>query len=202
VTLVSACRPRSRPKRGPEHPDRDAQFGYLNTIVAQRLSAGQPVISVDTKKKELVGELRRKSDPVKVNVHDFIGEQGRANLYGVYDLAASNAWVSVGTDHDTSRFAVATIRSWWQQMGQDRYPSARELLITADCAAPTGTACGCGRSSCNNSRTSSRCRSPSATSRRAPASGTGSSTAYSDELAREAARLPRGDHQPDRRDNL
>lgn len=132
-------------KEGTEHPDRDAQFGYLNTIVTERLDAGQPVISVDTKKKELVGEfknagreLRPKGDPVKVNVHDFVTEQGRANPYGVYDLAANNAWVSVGTDHDTSSFAVAAIRSWWQQMGQDRYPTARELLITADCGGSNG----------------------------------------------------------------
>jgi hypothetical protein len=132
-------------KEGAEHPDRDAQFGYLNTIVAERLDAGQPVISVDTKKKELVGEfknagveLRPQGDPVKVNVHDFVTEQGRANPYGVYDLAANNAWVSVGTDHDTSSFAVATIRCWWQQMGADRYPNAGELLITADCGGSNG----------------------------------------------------------------
>jgi len=132
-------------KEGTEHPDRDAQFGYLNTIVAERLAAHQPVISVDTKKKELIGEfknagreLRPKGDPVKVNVHDFVTEQGRASPYGVYDLAANSAWVSVGTDHDTASFAVATIRRWWQQMGQPRYPNARELLITADCGGSNG----------------------------------------------------------------
>lgn len=132
-------------KEGSGHPDRDAQFGYLNTIVSERLDAGQPVISVDTKKKELVGEfkpvgreLRAKGDPVKVNVHDFVTEEGRASPYGVYDLADNSAWVSVGTDHDTSAFAVAAIRCWWQQMGQDRYPDARELLITADCGGSNG----------------------------------------------------------------
>jgi len=103
------------------------------------------VISVDTKKKELVGEfenggreLRPTGDPVKVNVHDFITDQGRANPYGVYDLAANSAWVSVGTDHDTASFAVATIRRWWQQMGQPRYPAASQLTITADCGGSNG----------------------------------------------------------------
>jgi hypothetical protein len=103
------------------------------------------VISVDTKKKELVGafkndgrELRPKGDPLAVNVHDFVTDLGRANPYGVYDLAANSAWVSVGTDHDTASFAVATIRRWWQQMGQARHPNASELTITADCGGSNG----------------------------------------------------------------
>jgi hypothetical protein len=132
-------------KEGTAHPDRDAQFGYLNAFVNARLEAKQPVISVDTKKKELVGdfknsgrELRPKGDPLAVNVHDFVTELGRANPYGVYDLAANSAWVSVGTDHDTASFAVATIKRWWQQMGQTRYPSATELTITADCGGSNG----------------------------------------------------------------
>ncbi len=132
-------------KEGTEHPDRDAQFGYLNTRVKTQLAAGEPVISVDTKKKELVGEfknagreLRPKGDPARVNVHDFVTDLGRANPYGVYDLAADSAWVSVGTDHDTSSFAVQTIRRWWQQMGQARYPAATELTITADCGGSNG----------------------------------------------------------------
>ena len=132
-------------KEGAGHPDRDAQFGYLNALVKARLHAKQPVISVDTKKKELVGdfknggrELRLKGDPLAVNVHDFVTELGRANPYGVYDLAANSAWVSVGTDHDTASFAVATIGRWWQQMGQPRYPAATELAITADCGGSNG----------------------------------------------------------------
>ena len=132
-------------KEGTEHPDRDAQFGYLNTLVKARLQAKQPVISVDTKKKELVGEfknggreLRPKGDPLAVNVHDFVTDLGRANPYGVYDLATNSAWVSVGTDHDTASFAVATIRRWWQQMGQPRYAAATELMITADCGGSNG----------------------------------------------------------------
>ena len=132
-------------KEGTEHPDRDAQFGYLNTLVKARLRDKQPVISVDTKKKELVGEfknggreLRPKGDPLAVNVHDFVTDLGRANPYGVYDLAANSAWVSVGTDHDTASFAVATIRRWWQQMGQARHPAASELTITADCGGSNG----------------------------------------------------------------
>ncbi|MGH3585772.1 MAG: ISAzo13 family transposase [Pseudonocardia sp.] len=132
-------------KEGTAHPDRDAQFVYLNTLVKARLAASEPVISVDTKKKELVGEfknggreLRPTGDPVKVNVHDFVTDLGRANPYGVYDLAADSAWVSVGTDHDTASFAVQTIRRWWQQMGQARYPDANELTITADCGGSNG----------------------------------------------------------------
>ena len=132
-------------KEGSAHPDRDAQFEYLNTVVKARLVAQQPVISVDTKKKELVGEfknggreLRAKGDPLAVNVHDFVTDLGRANPYGVYDLAANSAWVSVGTDHDTASFAVQTIRRWWQQMGQHRYHAATALTITADCGGSNG----------------------------------------------------------------
>jgi hypothetical protein len=132
-------------KEGCGHPDRDAQFAYLNTVVAAQLEHREPVISVDTKKKELVGEfknggreLRAKGDPLAVNVHDFVTDLGRANPYGVYDLAANSAWVSVGTDHDTASFAVQTIRRWWQQMGSDRYPAATELTITADCGGSNG----------------------------------------------------------------
>jgi DDE family transposase len=133
-------------KEGGAHPDRDAQFCYLNARVKAQLAAGEPVISVDTKKKELVGdfknggrELRPKGDPVKVNTHDFvIPELGRASPYGIYDIADNSAWVSVGTDHDTAGFAVATIRRWWQRMGAPRYPNASELTITADCGGSNG----------------------------------------------------------------
>ena len=125
------------------HPDRNAQFEYINTRVRQYLGRRDPVISVDTKKKELVGrfknggrEWRPRGQPEKVQVHDFVTEQGRA--YGVYDLGANTGWVSVGITHDTAQFAVATIRRWWQGMGLRRYPKARRLLITADAGGSNG----------------------------------------------------------------
>jgi transposase len=131
---------------GTNHPDRDAQFGHLNGAVQLQLSLGQPVISVDTKKKELVGpfrnggrELRPKGDPEPVRMHDFIiDELGRASPYGVYDVAANEAWVSVGTDHDTAAFAVESIRRWWRTMGQPLYPDATRLLVTADAGGSNG----------------------------------------------------------------
>ncbi|NCC62328.1 MAG: ISAzo13 family transposase [Verrucomicrobiae bacterium] len=132
---------------GATHPDRNAQFEYINARVDKALSHGQPVISVDTKKKELVGqfknggkEWRPEGDPEKVNVYDFVDKElGRANPYGVYDLANNAGWVSVGTDHDTASFAVATIRRWWQVMGSPLYPGAKELLITADGGGSNGS---------------------------------------------------------------
>jgi transposase len=131
---------------GTNHPDRDAQFAHLNAAVQLQLSLGGPVISVDTKKKELVGpfrnggkELRPKGDPERVRMHDFvIKELGRANPYGVYDVAANEAWVSVGTDHDTAAFAVESIRRWWQTMGAQLYPDATRLLVTADAGGSNG----------------------------------------------------------------
>jgi len=132
---------------GSSHADRDDQFQHINQQVTQLLNQHQPVISVDTKKKELVGdfknngaELRPKGDPEKVRVHDFvIPELGRAAPYGVYDLANNAGWVSVGIDHDTSAFAVETIRRWWYGMGQQSYPQATELLITADSGGSNGS---------------------------------------------------------------
>jgi transposase len=133
-------------KEGTHHPDRNAQFEYLNRKVQRRLAAREPVISVDTKKKELVGEfknggreLRPQGDPEKVRVHDFpIPELGRANPYGVYDLATNTGWVSVGMDRDTAAFAVETIRHWWFGMGKAVYPQAHQLLITADSGGSNG----------------------------------------------------------------
>jgi hypothetical protein len=127
-------------REGKNHPDRDAQFVYLSRQVAHHLEADQPVISVDAKKKELVGnkansgrEWQPKGRPAEVDTHDFPDpEIGKAIPYGVYDVAANQAWVSVGNDRDTSSFAVATIRRWWQQMGSLTYPDATRLLITAD----------------------------------------------------------------------
>lgn len=132
---------------GADHPDRNAQFEYINARVEKALSQGQPVISVDTKKKELVGqfknggkEWRPEGDPEKVNVYDFVDKKlGRANPYGVYDLANNTGWVSVGTDHDTASFAVATIRRWWLAMGAPLYPDVKELLITADGGGSNGS---------------------------------------------------------------
>ena len=132
---------------GAQHPDRDAQFAYLNDQADQHLDAGNPVISVDTKKKELVGpfknggrELSPAGHPEPVKVHDFIDKDlGKANPYGVYDIAADAGWVAVGTDHDTAQFAVATIGRWWNNVGTDRYPAATGLLISADGGGSNGS---------------------------------------------------------------
>ncbi len=125
---------------GRQHPDRDAQFQYIERRVQEFQGAGQPVVSVDSKKKELVGryrnggrEWRPEGQPEEVQVHDFPdAELGKALPYGVYDLAANSGWVSVGVDHDTSEFAVETLRRWWRQMGAPAYPCAERLLITCD----------------------------------------------------------------------
>ena len=132
---------------GGDHPDRNAQFEYINAQATDRLRRGEPVISVDTKKKELVGLFknngqtwRPEGEPEEVKVHDFIDKElGRANPYGVYDLARDEGWVSVGTDHDTSAFAVQTIRRWWESVGAVAYPQATELLITADGGGSNGS---------------------------------------------------------------
>lgn len=132
---------------GAHHPDRNAQFEHINREVQARLAQGQPVISVDTKKKELIGAFknpgrtwRRKGQPEAVNVYDFINpELGRANPYGVYDVTADAGWVSVGTDHDTAAFAVQTIRRWWHAVGHLAYPHAKELMITADGGGSNGS---------------------------------------------------------------
>jgi len=132
---------------GGSHPDRDAQFRYINDQVTSAIAAGQPTISVDTKKKELVGdfknagrEYRPKDQPEKVRVHDFlIPELGRASPYGVYDIAENAGWVSVGIDHDTASFAVNSIRCWWNVMGRQRYPEAKSLTITADGGGSNGS---------------------------------------------------------------
>jgi hypothetical protein len=137
----------SKTLEGGGHPDRDAQFSYINDQTADHLAAGDPVISVDTKKKELVGEYknggrewRPAGEPDKVKVHDFIDRNlGKANPYGVYDLAADTGWVSVGTDHDTAAFAVETIRRWWNTMGANTYPTASRVLITADGGGSNGS---------------------------------------------------------------
>ncbi|GID30280.1 DDE superfamily endonuclease [Paractinoplanes brasiliensis] len=131
---------------GRQHPDRDAQFNYINEQVTEHQQAGDPVISVDTKKKELVGQFtnagrqwRPTGEPVATLTHDFPGDSdGKAVPYGVYDVAANTGWVNVGTDHDTATFAVESIRRWWTATGRDDYPQASRLLITADAGGSNG----------------------------------------------------------------
>ncbi len=134
-------------REGASHPDRNAQFEYINAKTQAALRAGQPVISVDTKKKELVGRYKNGGKewmphgaPEHVKGHDLVDEElGRANPYGVSDVARNTGWVSVGTDHDTARFAVATIRHWWLAMGQAAYPAGKELMIMADGGGSNGS---------------------------------------------------------------
>ena len=131
--LGYSCQANCKTREGTNHPDRNAQFAHINTVVQAAMAAGQPAISVDTKKKELVGdfknpgrELRSKGQPEPVRVHDFeLPDLGKVAPYGVYDLAANAGWVNVGVDADTAAFAVESIRRWWQQLGQTRYPDAK-----------------------------------------------------------------------------
>jgi hypothetical protein len=133
-------------REGTAHPDRDAQFAHIATMTGAALDAGEPVISVDTKKKELIGdfknggrEWRPSGEPELVRTHDFIDQQlGKAIPYGIYDVGRDEGWVSVGVDHDTAQFAVAAIKSWWQHLGRERYPATEALTITADCGGSNG----------------------------------------------------------------
>jgi len=144
--LHYSCQANRKTREGANHPDRDAQFAHINETVKAAIAAGEPAISVDTKKKELVGdfknngrELRRKGNPEPVRVHDFkIPELGKVAPYGVYDIAANHGWVSVGIDADTGAFAVESIRRWWCKLGKTRYPNAKCLTITADCGGSNG----------------------------------------------------------------
>ncbi|MBV8611101.1 MAG: ISAzo13 family transposase [Singulisphaera sp.] len=134
-------------REGASHPDRNAQFEYINRRVIACQKRDQPVVSVDTKKKELVGEFKNggeewqpKGEPVEVNVHDFPDKElGKAIPYGVYDLASNEGWVSVGIDHDTAQFAVTSIERWWQEMGSRRFPRASELMIPANGGGSNGS---------------------------------------------------------------
>jgi transposase len=139
----------AKQNEGTSHPDRDSQFGYINKLVAARLKLGEPVISVDTKKKELIGnyanggrEWQPAGEPTRVNVHDFadraLGEFAKAIPYGVYDVGNDEGWVSVGDTADTAEFAVESIRRWWDQMGRARFPEASTLMITADAGGSNG----------------------------------------------------------------
>ena len=133
-------------EEGDDHPDRDAQFRHINEKVAAAVEASEPAISIDTKKKELVGEYanggrewRPKGDPVAVKMHDFPDKElGKAIPFGVYDIGANQGFVNVGITHETAAFAVASIRSWWEQLGSERYPGATTLQITADCGGGNG----------------------------------------------------------------
>ncbi|AGA24797.1 Rhodopirellula transposase [Singulisphaera acidiphila DSM 18658] len=133
-------------REGVAHPDRNAQFEYINASVGRALARGQPAISVDTKKKELVGDFKNggrewhpQGEPEEVRVHDFLDKTlGKAIPYGVYDMVNDQGWVSVGIDHDTAQFATHSIRRWWQEMGRERFPRATELLITADGGGSNG----------------------------------------------------------------
>jgi hypothetical protein len=136
----------SKTREGTSHPDRDAQFRHINRKAREFQARGEPVISVDTKKKELIGDFHMKGQewqpqgkPELVRTHDFIDRDlGKAVPYGVYDVARNEGWVNVGIDHDTAEFAVESIRRWWRRMGRYAYPDATELLITADAGGSNG----------------------------------------------------------------
>ena len=139
----------AKQNEGSSHPDRDGQFNSINALAAERLEAGEPVISVDTKKKELIGdyanggrEWQPAGEPERVNVHDFadraLGEFAKAIPYGVYDIANNAGWVSVGDVADTAEFAVESIRRWWNTLGRERFPDATRLMITADAGGSNG----------------------------------------------------------------
>jgi hypothetical protein len=146
VALRFSLQSNRKVREGKQHPDRDAQFRYINAASKARLDAGEPVLSIDTKKKELVGdfknggrEWRRKGQPEPVRVHDFKDKQlGKAIPHGIYDIGADRGWITVGIDHDTSQFAVNSIRRWWQKLGAARYSHAEVLTITADCGGSNG----------------------------------------------------------------
>ena len=144
--LGYSCQANRKTLEGASHPDRDAQFQYINQTTKAAIAHGEPVLSVDTKKKELVGdfknpgkELRPKGDPEPVRVHDFeLKELGKVAPYGVYDIAANQGWVNVGIDGDTAAFAVESIHRWWQRLGKARYPAAKRLHLTADSGGSNG----------------------------------------------------------------
>lgn len=133
-------------REGGKHPDRDRQFQHIATTVAQYQTQGDPVISVDTKKKELVGDFKNggkewqpEGHPEAVRIYDFIdAELGKVAPCGVFDVTANPGWVSVGVDHNTAEFTVESIRRWWREMGRSLYPNAKRLLITADCGGSNG----------------------------------------------------------------
>jgi Rhodopirellula transposase DDE domain len=172
---------------GRQHPDRDAQFRYISQQAATHLAAGQPVVSVDAKKKELVGgfanggaEWQPSGQPERVNVHDFLDPAlGKAIPYGVYDLGANTGWVSVGCDHETSAFAVATLRRWWDTVGRAAYPDADRLLVCADAGGSNDYRRRLWKTELGRLAAETGLQSRCATSHRGPPSGTRSSTGCS-----------------------
>jgi hypothetical protein len=178
----------SRTVEGKRHPDRDAQFRYINDAAKEFLAAGDPVISIDTKKKEQVGlyaqkgtEWRARGDPRRVRDHDFPDPRGgKAIPYGVYDLGDNSGFVNVGTDHDTAAFAAESVRRWWQALGKARYPGARRMLVTCDAGGSNGYRARAWKAELARfAARSAGWRSRSATSRPGQASGTRSSTGCS-----------------------
>ena len=165
---------------GKQHPDRDAQFRYINAQVTAFQADGSPVISVDAKKKENVGNFKNggaewapAGQPERVSVHDFADEElGKVVPYGIYDLTANTGWVNVGTDHDTGAFAVASIRSWWNGPGQAAYPHARRLLITADSGGSNGSRLRLRKTELATFAAKPAWTSPCCTCHREPANGT------------------------------
>ena len=145
-TLGFSLQSNRKVREGRQHPDRDAQFRYINTTTKAALAANQPVLSIDTKKKELVGdfknsgrEWRRKGSPERVRTHDFLDKElGKAIPDGIYEMGADRGWITVGVDRDTSQFAVNSLRRWWQKLGAERYPHAHTLTITCDCGGSNG----------------------------------------------------------------
>ena len=197
-------------REGASHPDRNAQFEYINASVGRFLHRGQPAISVDTKKKELVGDFKNggrewhpQGEPEEVRVHDFLDKTlGKAIPYGVYDMTNNQGWVSVGIDHDTAQFAAHSIRRWWQEMGQRRFPKASELLITADGGGSNGHRTRLWKVSLQDAGRRAR---PDAHRLPFPAGHqqveqdrTSAVQLHHPELARPAAGQPPGDRQPDR----
>ncbi len=172
---------------GKQHPDRDAQFHYLNEHAKTYQATEDPVISVDTKKKELVGEFnnagrewRPTGTPIEVDTHDFPDKElGKAVPYGIYDLAANSGWVNVGTDHDTAAFAVESIRRWWNGTGRQSYPQATRLLITADAGGSNSYRTRAWKTELAVLAAQTGLAITVCTSRPAPRSGTGSNTACS-----------------------
>jgi hypothetical protein len=206
--LGFSLQPNAKVPEGRQHEDRDAQFDYLNQRVSEHIAAGQPVISVDTKKKELVGafkngrrEYQPTGTPAPTNVHDFMDKElVKAIPYGVYDVATNTGWVSVGTDHNTAAFAVATLRRWWDTIGHRRYPHADRLLICADVAAPTATGSAPGRPNWPASPPKPGWPSPSAISpghHQMEQDRTPAVLPDHHGLARPAAAQPPHDHRPD-----
>jgi hypothetical protein len=209
--LNYSCQANRKTREGSNNPDRNAQFEHVNATVQAAITAGEPAISVDTKKKELVGdfknhgrELRPQGDPEPVRVHDFkIPELGKVAPYGVYDIAANHGWVSVGISADTGAFAVESIRRWWYKLGKPRYPNATCLTITADCGGSNGPQVKLWKRELPTSRqrdgSEDHGRPPAAGHQQMEPDRTPAIRLHYHELARQAAGEPPGDCATDRR---